>query len=304
MVVFYQIMALFVLMAFGFALAKAKIIDRTTVKGLSTLVIKATLPVLIIMSMQKPFSHELLSLAFKTLGLASIFYAGVIVLSLGLSKVFKVSKEKQGVIAFALSFSNCAFIGFPVVASILGEDALFIISIHNILFNVLAFSVGIIMVAKKDAQTKKRVSVKQLFNVNVVAALFGFFLFIFSISIPELIANPLRMFGNLTTPLAMVVTGALLANTPIRAVLGNWLLYVISVLRLGVWPALTAFILMLCGIKGDLFAISVIVAGMPVASNTGMIAEVYGGDTDLASSLIFMTTFFSVISIPLIALFL
>lgn len=310
MAVFFQIFALFALMAVGYALARFGVVEQGAVKGMSALIVKATLPALIVMSMQKPFSGELFGEAMVTLAVATLFYAGIIGLSFGAAALLRVDRRRAGAFAFGLSFSNCAFVGFPVVESILGADALFLTSIHNILFNVLTFSVGILMISggsrigRGSAGGGGGVSLAKLFNINVIAAIAGFVLFLFSVRIPEILAIPMRMIGGLTTPLAMVVTGAMLARTPIRSVVGDWRLYAVSALRLLVWPAITAVVLRLFGVSGQLYAITVIVAAMPSASNTSMIAEVYGGDTGTASSVVFLTTLFSVVTIPLLAILL
>jgi predicted permease len=320
--VFLQIAALFILMAVGFAVAKLRIVDTTAVKGMSNLIVKATLPALIVMSLQKPFSRELLGASLQTLLVAFVFYVAIIALSLIAVRVLRVPGSKAGALAFSLSFSNCAFIGFPVVTSILGEGALFLTSIHNIFFNVLAFSAGILIVANSRGKTKAdpasapsgngvqgetpapKIPLGHLLNVNVIAAIIGFAFFVLSVTIPKAIALPLQMLGGLTTPLAMVVTGAMLARTPIRKVVGDWRLYAVTALRLIVWPALTAVVLRLCHVTGELYYITVVIAGMPAASNTSLIAEVYGGDTDAASAIVFMTTLFSVITIPVWAMLL
>lgn len=310
MAVFFQIFALFALMAVGYTLARFGVVEQGAVKGMSALIVKATLPALIVMSMQKPFSGELFGEAMVTLAVATLFYAGIIGLSLAAAALLRVDRQRAGAFAFALSFSNCAFVGFPVVESILGADALFLTSIHNILFNVLAFSAGILIMSGGSrtgggsAGGGGGVSLAKLFNINVIAAIAGFVLFLFSVKIPEILAIPMRMIGGLTTPLAMVVTGAMLARTPIRSVVGDWRLYAVSALRLLVWPAITAVVLRLFGVSGQLYAITVIVAAMPSASNTSMIAEVYGGDTGTASSVVFLTTLFSVVTIPLLAILL
>jgi predicted permease len=200
-----------------------------------------------------------------------------------------------------------------VVSSILGSDALFLTSIHNIPFNVLAFTVGILIMGGigapetggatrlEGSAAPARIQVKNLFNMNVIAAIVGFALFVASVTLPRIVALPLEMVASLTTPLAMIVTGAMLARTPIRSVVGDWKLYAVTLLRLAVWPLLAALVLRLAGIGGDLAYITIIIAGIPSASNTSLIAEVYGGDTDTASSIVFMTTLFSVISIPVMA---
>ncbi len=316
MTVLLQIGALFLLMTAGFALGKLRVIDQAATKGMSSLIIKATLPALILTSLQRPFSRELLGSALETLGLSFLFYGAIIALSILAVRVLKVPGQKAGILAFSLSFSNCGFIGFPVVTSILGDDALFLTSISNIPFNLLAFSAGIIIVEKvgkallapnKPVKKGIRARVKDipfghLANANVIAAVIGFTLFVSSITLPRFIALPVGMLGSVTTPLAMVVTGAMLARTPIRTVLGDWLIYVATAIRLALWPAITAVALWAFGVRGEVFFITVIIAGMPAASNTSLIAEVYGGDTETASAVVFMTTLFSVVTIPLMAL--
>jgi len=320
MTVLLQISALFLLMTAGFALGKLKLVDSAAIKGMSNLIIKATLPALIVMSLQRPFTRDLFGAAMETLLVATLFYAAIIALSLIAAKFLGGTGGERAVFAFSLAFSNCGFIGFPVVTSILGEDALFLTAISNIPFNVLAFTAGIlIMEAGAKFDTKRSldgtdqggvaallrgIPYTHLLNANVLAAIIGFGLFLTSYTLPRFIAFPLEMLGGVTTPLAMIVTGAMLARTSLRLVAGNWRVYAVSVLRLAVWPLVTALALHACGITGELFYITVIIAGMPAASNTSLIAEVYGGNTDTASAAVCLTTLFSVLTIPAMAILL
>lgn len=302
-----QIGALFILMAVGFALGKLKILEEAAIKGLSALVIKAALPALILMSLQRPFSKELLADSLQTLVVASLFYIVLIALSFLAVRLMRTPPKQAGALIFALSFSNSGFVGFPVVISILGQDALFLAAIHNILFNLLAFSLGIAIVsglANNPASTTFKFPARKLLNINVLAALAGFALFLTSTTIPQPLALPLNLLGSTTTPLAMLVVGTLLARASFKSVVGDWRLYAVSALRLLVWPLLAWAALKGAGIGGYLLPITVIVAGMPCASNTSLIAEVYGGDGETASSVIFLSTLFSVATIPVMALLL
>lgn len=327
--VFLQILALFILMAVGFAAGKLKILEGQTLRGMSSFIIKITLPALILVSMQRPFSAELFGTAWFTLILATVFYTGIIILSLTATRLLLTPQGQRGVFAFSLSFSNAAFIGFPVVQAILGTEALFLTAIHTVLFNILAFSAGVVMVSRdalpavmgatlkditgtvtKNPRSTLRtagallrsIPWKHLANINVVAAAAGFTLFALSVSIPQAVKHPLEMLGSVTTPLALIVTGAMLSRARVHSVFGDWRIYAATVLRLAVWPLVTFAVLRLLGIGGMVAAITVIIAGMPAASNTSLIAEVYGGDADKASALVFMTTLGSIVTIPLLAL--
>lgn len=298
------------LMAVGFALGKLKYVESPAIRGMSNLIVKASLPALIVTSLQRPFSRELMGSALETLVVATVFYAAVIALSIGTGRLFRAkrlggaSRAKTDAMAFGLSFSNAAFIGFPVITSILGDGALFLTSIHNILFNLTAFTVGIIIISGKDAGARTRLPIKHIFNINVLAATLGFALFMFSVTLPRAVSVPLGMLGSLTTPLAMIATGAMLARTRLRTAFADWRIYAVSALRLIVWPALAWVVLSLVGVEGELKYITTIVAGMPSASNTSLLAEVYGGDADSASSMVCMTTLLSVATIPIMALLL
>ncbi len=326
--VFLQILALFILMAVGFAAGKLTILEGQTLRGMSSFIIKISLPALILVSMQRPFSPELFAAAWQTLITATVFYALVIAFSLAAAHILNLPKGQRGVFAFSLSFSNAAFIGFPVVLAILGEQAIFLTAIHNVLFNLLAFSAGIVMVSRdtlpdrtssaEPATKVQRVNTlslnrnagtllraipwKHLTNINVLAAAAGFTFFALSISIPQAIKHPLELLGSVTTPLAMIVTGAMLSRARIRTIFGNWKIYAAAIMRLVILPVMAFLGVRLIGLNSMIGAITVIIAGMPAASNTSLIAEVYGGDADAASALVFMTTLGSIVTIPLLAL--
>ena len=303
MTVLVEIFALFVIMGVGFLLGKRALLDKASIHGLSNLVIKVALPSLILVSLQKPFTPELLGDALITLVAATVYYAGAIALGYLFVRLLRTPKKQVGALVFSLAFSNAGFVGFPVIVSILGQGSLFLAAIHNVLFNLLAFSVGIVIVSGSGGE-KVRFPIAKLLNINVLAAIAGFILFLLSITLPPVIQVPLKLLGNTTTPLAMLVVGAILANVPARAVVGDWRLYVISAVRLLVLPAVAGFACYFAGVSRELLGITVIVAGMPAASNTTLLAELYGGDSETASSIVFLSTVFSIATIPIIALFL
>ncbi|HHU37558.1 MAG TPA: AEC family transporter [Treponema sp.] len=303
MTVLVEIFALFVIMGVGFLLGKRALLDKASIHGLSNLVIKVALPSLILVSLQKPFTPELLGDALITLVAATVYYAGAIALGYLFVRLLRTPKKQVGALVFSLAFSNAGFVGFPVIVSILGQGSLFLAAIHNVLFNLLAFSVGIVIVSGSGGE-KVRFPIAKLLNINVLAAIAGFILFLLSITLPPIIQVPLTLLGNTTTPLAMLVVGAILANVPARAVVGDWRLYVISAVRLLVLPAVAGFACYFAGVSRELLGITVIVAGMPAASNTTLLAELYGEDSETASSIVFLSTVFSIATIPIIALFL
>ncbi len=301
-----QSLILFLLMAGGFGASKAGILKGDTLRSLSRFIVDFTLPAIIVISMQRPFSPELRNQAFRVLGISSVVYAASFPLAYAAVALYrKAGAPEKGVHRFAMCFSNVGFMGFPVAGSILGHDSLFMVSIYNIPFQLLAFSVGIVMIAGRatsDGKSTPFASLKVLLNPSIISAFMGFALFLCSARIPDPLYTALDLFGGMTTPLAMAVIGAVLAQTRIGGVLANPRLWLTTGYRLAIHPLLVLAFAKALGLSGMELAVPVLVSAMPVAANSTILAGVYGGDQITASGLVFASTALSLITIPVIAL--
>jgi len=297
-----QSLILFLLICAGFAAGKLGAIKGDTVKSLSRFLVDFTLPAIIIISMQRPFSPALRDQSIRILVISSVVYALSFPLAYAASAAYrKAGRAELGVHRFAMCFSNVAFMGFPVAESLLGRESLFVISIYNIPFQLLAFSVGIVMIAGKRTDGPRGIgAIKSLLNPAIVSALIGFALFLGSVRIPDPLYSAMDLLGGMTTPLAMIVIGAILAQTRLGGVLGNPRLWMTTAYRLGVHPLLVFAAAKAVGLSGMELAVPVLVSAMPVAANSTILAGVYGGDDVTASGLVFASTLLSLVTIPLI----
>lgn len=306
-------------MSTGFAAGRMGVFGGDSRKSLSRLLVDFTLPALIIVSMQKPFTPELRDQALRVLALSVTVYALSFPLAFLLTLPYKnASLKEKGVHRFAICFSNVGFMGFPIAQAILGKDSLFMVSVYNIPFQVLAFSAGILLIRGKPPAGKKDTGapdpaprqksviaqILKLANPAIISALLGFALFIFSIKIPSLLFTAMQLLGDTTTPLAMVLIGANLAATKLGALFRNPRLWTTSAIRLFLLPALVFLLARAAGLQGLELSVPVLIAAMPVAANSSILATVYDGDADTASALVFLSTILSLASIPLVGLFL
>lgn len=307
-------------MAVGFAAFKMGVFKGEATKSLSRLLVDFTLPALIIVSMQKPFTPDLRDQALRVLGLSTLVYALAFPLAFLLTIPYRNSGSKAlGVHRFALCFSNVGFMGFPIAAAILGKESLFMVSVYNIPFQVLAFSAGILLIrgrrgaahagrkqpgAPRTGNKNRLGSAAKLMNPAIISALLGFALFIFSIKIPSLLFTAMELLGETTTPLAMVLIGANLAATRLGSLFGNWRLWATSAFRLALLPALVFLLARAFGLRGLELSVPVLIAAMPVAANASILATVYDGDSDTASALVFLSTVISLVSIPVVGILL
>lgn len=293
--VFTSILTLFIVGIVGYYCKKKEILGVEAIKSLPRFLLEVTFPCMIISSMQIPYSSDKLA-DLKTIFFISIgVYCFSLLVSLAIPKILRIENEQdKGVYQFMSIFSNVSFIGFPVLLSIYPNDVIFYASVFNLPFNLLVFTIGIYLMQSKF----KKFDFKILLSPSLLSVMIGFLLFYFSIKIPEIILKPLEIIGNLTTPLSMIFIGASLSNVNIKKIFGEWRLYAISLVRLIVIPLMIFFVLRIFIQNPLLLGIPVIISGMPVAANCAIISNQYGGNSDLASEGIFMTTLLSMVTIP------
>ena len=295
-----NMVSLVLLMAVGFICRQLRILNDEVVAGLSQLLMKVTLPATIVMSMQKDFSTSLLEESLLTLAIsAAVYFAGTLIATL-LARLLRPGKSATPVWQFALTFPNVGYMGFPVTNAIFGDSCLMYTSMANVSFNVMAFTFGIGLVSKDGRQ--KGGWRKILINPAIISAVLGFALFLFSFRLPAPLAEGAQMTANMTTPLSMLVVGALLAKYDLKTVFKGWKMYPLIAVRLLVLPLLIVWPLHHFIMNPVMRGVLIILPAMPAAALTAIFAEAFGGDSQLASRLVFVSTIASVLTIPLVSL--
>lgn len=282
-------------MFFGFYARKKDIIDEKTNKNLSNLLMEITLPMLIISSFNYKYSKDMLYGSIKIFLYSIVIHLILIILS----KFFlhKYDIDKQKILRSIMIFSNCGFMGYPVIESLYGSVGVFYTAIFNVAFNLFLFGYGTMLFSgKKDKKTIKAAAL----SPGTVAVYIGLFIFIFSIKIPSPINKAISMVGSMTTPLSMIIVGSMIANQNIIEVLKEKSEYYISLLRLIIAPLITLIFLKIIKADSFLTSICVMIEAMPGAVLVVVFAEKFDQDVSLASKSIFITTVLSIITIPLI----
>ncbi|QQO10600.1 AEC family transporter [Breznakiella homolactica] len=293
-----HVAVLFILIVIGYLAAKLKAVDAAASGHFSSFIIKVSLPCVIFISFQKPFSMELLGEAGLALGVSLVIYGISFALAAFYPNLLRLKGGERGVHRYAVVFSNVGFMGYPVVEVILGPAYLFHLSMYNVPFNLFAYSIGAWLIAR-ESERPLQLSWRTFINPCVIATILGFACFLLSVSMPGPLYRSLSMIGDITSPLSMVVIGITLAQADIRKVLGRWQNYVTVLVRLILLPAAIGGILYALGIRGHLLMLSVIITAMPVAANTSIFASFYGTNAEDASSLVFLSTLLCIGTIPL-----
>lgn len=297
---FYQVLTLFLLILVGWGVRRVGIFTDEVTAGVSRFLINVALPALVIDSMQIPFDPALAREGAELALAAGAYYAGVVLFAIIFPRLIRARPDERAVFSFLVVFANTGFMGYPVVLAIWGEEAVFLAAIYNLLFSLLVFTVGILILTGSK-EGGRSISPRVLLSPGIVSVGVGLALFFLSVDLPEVIGGPIAMLGGLTTPLSMIVIGALLARLDPRTIFGNPRVYVYAGVRLLLLP-LAALVLLRPFVTDPLvLGVCVVLAAMPGATNAALFAEEYGVNPELASQSVFITTLFCIATIPWIA---
>ncbi|WBW99593.1 AEC family transporter [Oceanirhabdus sp. W0125-5] len=293
------VLILFFIIIVGYIARKTNIITRELNKGLSGLLVNVTLPLLIISSFNREYDSKLMENGTKILIFAFLIH--IFLFLLGQVFYIKNEESKKKVLIFYGTFSNTGFMGFPILGSIYGDTGIFYAAIFNIAFNLLVWTLGVsIFTGERDLKSIRKVIV----NPSFIAVIIGIIIFRFSIPLPKAIFGAVELVGHTTTPLSMIIIGAMLAEMKVYEIFTDLSIYYGSFIRLLLIPMILYYIMSILGVEEQIRNICIILEAMPAAVTTAIVAEKYEGNALYASQSIFITNIICLITIPFIISFL
>ena len=139
-------------------------------------------------------------------------------------------------------------------------------------------------------------------NPATIASFLALFFFFFDIELPSVIAQTATSIGGITSPLAMFIIGSSMADIDLVAAAKNVKLYAFAAFRMLLVPLFLWLLLSPLISNPIILSILIIIAAMPGPTMAVTLSTQYGGQTAFATSYVFISTVFSVITIPLISL--
>ena len=292
----YQVLAvMFLLITLGMFLRVTKVFPRETAPLLNRFVLYLTFPCLIFRSLQPahlaselwkipPLAYTLISLVF----LASYFLS---------SRLLHLKEETSVSLAMGAAFGNTAFLGYPFISALLGEKGLPPAIFFDQMGNFLStYTVGVLLCVY--AQTK-RLSARSLLEIIKLPPFLAFLLAIITngLTVPPFLWETINRLADATVPLTMVAIGMSLSASHLFR---NWkLLLSASSIKLAALP-----LLFLVGTQFVSFSplyqkVMIIQAATPTLMTSYTLASIYNLDSEFSSSIIFFTTFLSLLTLPL-----
>ncbi|MDD5934468.1 MAG: AEC family transporter [Clostridiales bacterium] len=285
----------------GYIMIKTKTITPESIPAFAKLLMYVCQPCLTVYSFAKvPYTTKLLKEII-------LFFIITLVLMMVILAIFYVLfSKKRSDIGYRVSnvgvcFGNVAFMGVPLVESILPEypQAVIFCSIFLLAMNILGWTAASAIITRD----KKYFSIKKvLLNPAVLSLLVALPLFFTGTVISGELSNMITILGKMTTPLCMLIMGMRLATVEVKAIFTNRLQYFTVFMKQIVMPLIALAIAALLPVDKNFKITLFILCGCPIASVVLNFAEMLGEGQETAANMVLLGTLLSVITIPVMML--
>lgn len=285
----------------GYYLYKKSFVDERILNFLIFFVINFAVPFLAfshIIENLKPTAEPPLPI-FIFLSIA-IFFS-----SLAVAAIFSFKRKHQLKREFVsvVSFQNCGYLPLNLALFLfvqpLREQFIIYTFLYILGFDIIFWSVGSFFIFKQKGE---KFRLKSLFTPPIIAILFALVLVYTRTSrfVPQVIVGPLKMIGETSFVLSMLILGSLLAKADIKGFYRNIaIIFQASLLRLVLLPLIFLIVILKMDIS-SLFGFFIIVqAAMPSAVSLPLLANLRKADSEFISQSVLFTHIFSIITVPL-----
>ncbi len=291
-----KIISMFVFILIGYIMRKTNKLPGNARKSLSIILVNVCMPGLIFLNCAENMSVD------NALSQSKILLCGVVVLLVGyvlgflLSKLFGKDAFERNVYTYSFTIPNIGYMGAPLIGAVFGSEVLF----HSLIFvfpmYLFIYSRGIQMLSPQFTNGIRGI----LLQPTILAILAGITVGLLDIQLPEAVKDVASSASGCVGPLAMILTGSILAEKRLLEMLKDKRAYIASLLRLLVIPFAAIGILVLSKADSDMVISAGAMLAMPLGLNTVVFPEASGGDGSKGASLALISHALSLVTIPLV----
>lgn len=295
-----SVFPVFLVVAVGAVLRRYRFLDEGFIDAANALVYYLLLPALLFHEVSATEFREAFSGPLVIGGyvatLLAFFVAGIV------SAALRIGPAERGSFVQGSVRANLAYVGLPVVFNAVGHAGLrkagillgFLVPLLNTLA-VIALMVPHGSGKGKGLETAGRVVRQLAVNPIILACIAGIAWSILKLPVPAMARRTLQMLTPATLPLSLLCLGGSFSFE--RARRGVSLAALSAFLKLVLLTGAGIGLYRWMGVSGDDLRIGAIMLGCPTAVVTYVMAAQLSGDTDLAGTIVLVSTAASAFSI-------
>lgn len=302
---FYQMLGLqlstLVYLAIGVFAYKKEMINDANRNQLISLILNVLMPALVFNSFKSITPQILKTGLWAFIGSALIysFYALV-----GRLAYRDIEASKRKVLDYATLVNNAGLAGQPLSLSMYGNVGALYASIFLVPHRIFMWSLGVKILDEDHRQSKGPSTFSKLLsNPSIIAVFFGLARGLLQIELPTFLDRSIVTMASIVSPFSRIIIGSIIATISLDSLFEKGVLRY-TLIRLFLIPLTVLSISKMIGLDKTLIGVFTIMSSMPAGTTTALLAADYHLDEAFASKIVFVTTILSVITVPMIMLFL
>ena len=295
LVVFEQVLLLLLFASAGFILCKTGVTDYKQAKLLSVLEVYLFIPANTLKTYSANFTVEYIRKNYYLILVSMVILVAVIVLADLAARHLTDDLYTRNVYRYSLIFANYGLIGYPLTFDLFGEAMLQDAMVFAFPMGLCAYTLGYSMLSKTGLNPKK------LINPPIIATFIGALIGLTGIPLPAVIGTTLEKASACMAPLGMVLTGMVVSEFDIRALLRRKSDYIVVLCRLILFPCAIAGALALLGLD-DVVIPALMMYAMPCGLNTIIVPRLIGEDCKPGAALALLSNLLACVTVPLCVL--
>jgi predicted permease len=299
------ILPVFLIIAAGYGAARLGVLGADAARTLNRFVVWLALPCMMFDVVATTDWKDVWDPAFVEVSIVSSMLVFCIGLLAGRLRGLRLAD--MAVDGLNASYANTAYIGFPLLLLVLGPECRPYVAIAATLTLMILFASGVVLieVGRHHGHGLGRALVHALVgilkNPVLVSPLLGLFWWLGGMPLPGPAERFVSMLGGAASPIALAAIGLFLAERPILEAATNRFSLLLSLIKLLVHPAITAFLAWNVFLLPPRVAvIAIAIAALPTGTGPFMVAEFYAREGKVTAGTILISTIASVVTLAAI----
>ena len=201
----------------------------------------------------------------------------------------------KNIYTYSLTFGNYGYMGQPIILALFGDRMLYKFLIFCLPLYVAVYTWGIAILIPSKTRSSRFKFLKDVLKFPFVSMFVGI---IFGLLLSTTIGN----LGGCMGPVAMVLLGLVIGKYDLIKQITNIRVYIVTILRLFVIPAVLLLILWLLKADNTALITCLFAFGTPMGLNTIIYPSAIGADASVGASMATISHTFSIVSLPIMYL--
>lgn len=291
-IIIEQMGLLFAFMCLGFLFGKKRIVDAQHSKLISALCVNLFMPCTVFNAFYNNFNSSYLSKYFPFILVSACFMCVLLIVGFFAARRLTDNEYERKVYRYSFIVPNYAYMGYALAEGIYGGEGLLNIVIFAIPIMLYIYTYGYCVL------TKRGLSLKKLANPVIIAMLIGAIVGLTQLRLPNSVMGFVNKASGCMAPLSMLLAGITISEYKLKNLLSDKKAYLMATIRLIVIPLCVLLVLKpFCSI--ELTRTAVLLFSMPFGLNPIIFAKLVDENYFLPAKLAFISSVFSIITVPL-----